>query len=62
MCIADGSQLVVAAGARVFVYDLEGNPVHSLKGHGVCSVTDAFSPAQVALATRILETLQAQWC
>eukprot|EP00892_Ulva_mutabilis_P005266 jgi/Ulvmu1/3110/UM015_0150.1 len=29
----DGLQLVAAAGARVFVYDLSGNPVHALKGH-----------------------------
>ena len=26
---------MVAAGARVIVYDLEGNPVHTLKGHTV---------------------------
>jgi hypothetical protein len=33
--LADGSQLVAAAGARVFVYDTEGNVVHALKGHTV---------------------------
>jgi hypothetical protein len=32
---ADGTQLVAAAGARVFVYDIEGNPIHALKGHAV---------------------------
>ena len=30
---ADGLQLVAAAGARVFVYDLGGTPVYALKGH-----------------------------
>jgi hypothetical protein len=32
---ADGTQIVVAAGARVFIYDVDGNPTHALKGHTV---------------------------
>jgi hypothetical protein len=38
MYAADGQQVVVAAGARVFVYDLQGNPVQALKGHTVGSL------------------------
>lgn len=51
LCTADGQQIVVAAGARVFLYDLDGNPVHALKGHTVRSYP---SRAQYVLYMSIL--------
>lgn len=36
LAIADGEHLVVGAGSRVIVYDLDGTPINTLKGHQVC--------------------------